>query len=234
MVRLALAVTLTAGLASAAVLIDNFNTTQTLSVSGPGVNPQTSSTGVATGVDSIGGNRGISLTRTGGAGTATINVNTPVGVLAYGNDSDSDSNAIVIWDGDQNGTVNATGLGGLSLSEGGLNSALRLLVRSDLISPITVTVYTDAANFASRTVNAPGGGTHLPFTEFILLFNSFSATGTPDFGNVGAVTMGISGPQSFDLQVSLLEAVSTVPEPSTWALFGLGATALMLGRVRKS
>jgi hypothetical protein len=213
------------------VLIDNFNTTQTLTVSGGGANPVTSSNGVATGVDAIGGNRAINLTRTSGAGVATINVNSPASVLAYGNDSDAESNATVIWDGDTNNTLNTTGLGGLSLTESGANNALRILVRSDLVVPITVTVYTDGSNFAARTVNSPGGG--LPFTEFFLLFSSFTATGSPDFANVGAVTMDVSGPQSFDVQVSLLEAINSVPEPSTWGLFGLGIAALTAGRLRK-
>lgn len=224
----------TALAASAApILIDNFDTSQTLSVAAGGVNPTSVQGFVATGANSIGSLRDVVLTRTSGLGAMDFIVNEVgvEGVAQYNSSSAAAGNALLIWDGNGNGLVDPTGLGGVDLTDGGLNTLVQALVRSDLISPMSMTIYTSAGNFSTFAFSSPGGGTGLPFTVFNLPFVGFVPTGTgADFSNVGAITLALTGPTGLDLQLDLL-ATSEIPEPATFLLSGTALIGLaMLGR----
>ncbi|MFN0172054.1 MAG: PEP-CTERM sorting domain-containing protein [Bryobacteraceae bacterium] len=233
MFRLALAVTLTSGLASAAVLIDNFNTTQNLLASGV-TNPVTDSSGVATAGTSIGDSRFASITRTVGGGTASLDINSPTaGVFSVSNNNGVVSDPFVLWDGGIDGTISPTGLTGpaADLTGGGANNALRFVSSVDLSgAAVTFRFYTGSlGQFSEITQSLTGGGANL---EYLLPFAAFTATGGgADFANVGAITMGITGPAGVDLQMDLVETTNSIPEPATLGL--VGAALIGLAYIRR-
>lgn len=233
MFRVAVAVTLTAGLASAAVLIDNFNTTQNLVASGL-TNPVTDSSGVATAGTSIGDSRFASITRTVGGLTASIDINSPTaGVFSHSNATGVESDSFVLWDGGIDGTISPTGLTGLAsdLTGGGANNALRFVSSVD-VSDVVVTFrfYTGSLGQYSEIVQPlTGGGTNV---DYILPFAVFTSIGGgADFTNVGAITMGITGQPRMDLQMDLVETTNSIPEPATLGL--IGAALIGLAFVRR-
>ena len=217
---------------AAPILIDNFTDPQFFGVGPGGSNPLTASQGIVTGANSIGGARNITITRTSGNSFDFISTG---GIFELNLAAADAGSALVIWDGDTNNTINTTGLS-VDLTDGGTNVAFQLFSRSDLVSPVTITVYS-GANASSFTYNTPGLGFGLvPFTETFLYFSNFTTiAGTgADFTNVGAITLFIDSSAlsraGADTQIDLIGAVP-VPEPSTMLLSGLAIAAL--GFVRR-
>lgn len=147
------------------------------------------------------------------------------GVFGYG---------IVRWDGISyapnatfEGGINATGLGGVSLS--GAGSAFHLIVTSaDAGFPFTLNVFTNATDWTELTLFSSGPG------DYIIPFAAF-AGGTAhgagaDFNNVGALEAVINT-GGFATAVDLSIDIIDIPEPGTMALTGLAL--LGLGAIRR-
>jgi hypothetical protein len=72
-------------------------------------------------------------------------------------------------------------------------------------------------------------------TSSFVAFGNLFATGTDDFSEVSAMQLGWDGSATGNVNV-VIEGVGVVPEPSTWALLGLGVLvtgAAILRRRRK-
>ena len=256
---LALAALLATTLSAAPVVIDTFASTQGLVSVGPGTqaNPLSNDAGVSSS-SSLGGARNIGVTRVAGDGFDFVNVST--NLFEMNSAAADNATGKIIWDGDTNGTVNAaTGLGGVDLTAGGLNTGLRLRARSDVTGTIYITIFTSATSYSTVALTLPGQGFgSTPFTEFFLPFATFAlganatvtsngvgfnlltATGTANFTSVTAITLLVdgTGPNSagLDTQIQLLQAdtESSVPEPMTLALAGAGLGVLGILRRRRA
>jgi len=223
-------------LSATPIVIDHFNDTQGLSVSGLGANPLSVTNGVSA-PSALGGARFITLTRIAGVGTASININSPSpSVFNQSNDAVADSDSLTLWDGGVDGTISPAGLGA-DLTGGGVNNQLHFRANVDLLSGVTATFrfYTAFLSTYSEVVQTLTGG-GADFDYFIPFANMTNFGGGATFSNVGAITMLISGPARMDLQMDLLETTSdqNVPEPMTFGLVGSALAGLALLRRRAS
>lgn len=93
---------------------------------------------------------------------------------------------------------------------------------------MTLTAYTDGANFSTATVALPGSVP--PQQSLTVLFTDFAVAGGTgaDFTNIGAFSLYIDGSATPALTVVL---DSVVPEPSTDSLLLFGI--LMLASIRR-
>ena len=97
-----------------------------------------------------------------------------------------------------------SGLGGLDLTEGGANVALRLIIGADQNNGIaTMTVYTDAANYSRAAVPIPNTVTGAADAKIYIRLQDFvtAAGNGADFTNVGAVQLEIEGVAAVDGQI---------------------------------
>lgn len=221
---------LAASLQAAPIVIDSFSTSQTISGTAGGANPQVTASGLAA-PDALGGNRYVEFTRTLGTGVNGVSINqSNSGILEFSTGPNDAGTALLKWDGTTGAALSGTGLGGVDLTSGGTNSLLRVLSRADLAgATVTVSVYTDAANFSTATFGlTPTGFGATPFTVNDLSFAGFVATGGTgaNFANVGAVTLFLNGSAvaGLDAQLDLVAADTTsdVPETSSFILCGSG------------
>jgi hypothetical protein len=217
--------------AQAGQLIDDFSTSQTLmhdlTTGDGGLSSQT-----LLSANIIGGYRDIFVEKYGVLGDdgftgVSLGVNGAApGKLAFASDPGQNGIGIVRWDGshfDSFATIDATGLGGINLALDGNAFHLKVL-SADLNFPFTMTAYTDGSNFSSLTVTSTGPGDYyIPFAAFA----GGAVTGTGvNFSNVGALQAIINtGGLVKDVDVQL-DIVSTVPEPMSLALVGVGLLGL--------
>ncbi|EMI45206.1 beta strand repeat-containing protein [Rhodopirellula sp. SWK7] len=138
------------------------------------------------------------------SGSASFEVVTGSNQLVLSNGGDVEGTMLVQYDGvDSDGgglVLDHTGLGSVDLTDGDSESGLQIAIRSDTVitSGLIVTVYTDASNSSSATIDLPdnfAAGTPL---ELFIAFDDFvTATGTgADFTNVGAVEAFVDGVNS--------------------------------------
>lgn len=141
------------GLTAAPILIDNFSTDQFFGVGPGGANPISNSQGASTGANSIGGARNATITRLSGSNFNFINLSG--GILEFNTAASDTGTGLILWDGGTD-NVNSFGLGNTDLTGSGTNDRFRLLVRSDLVAPVTIVVYTSATDYSTASFNLPG------------------------------------------------------------------------------
>lgn len=203
--------------ASAAVLIDSFDTPQ-----GPFVvNSGTPNGGnEVAGGGIIGGAREVWINHAGGPGNSDLNITG--GIFFISNDFGTSSTVNIIWDG-----VGSTGLGGEDLTAGGAMGIAVEVLLSDLGGTLDLTLTDTFAATQSSQIVLPAVGTP---TTFTFLFGAFAGV---DLTSVDKIQLDISGPGALDVGLDFLE--TSVPEPGTMALIGLGFVALgVRRRMRKS
>ena len=102
----------------------------------------------------------------------------------------------VVYDGDDNDgdTLSATGLGGLDLTDAGVNTAIKVRIRADQAGAnLRLRLFTDATHFSdSQPLNFAIPGTNVD-TDAIFYFEDFvagaGAAGAASAANVGALQM---------------------------------------------
>jgi hypothetical protein len=214
-----------ASVAQAAIVIDPFTAEQYLEIFAEPIGPRTASDSLnPAGV--LGGERDIVLERTsnnGGGVAGDISLSF-VGAVAYASDVATTGRALIVYDGvDADAAINFTGLGGVDLTEGGLNDRFDVGVASDLGSSMVITVYTDATHYSTATIPVPADPTYT-FHVSQLPFASFTPAGPGGgavFTSVGAITVAIDGSiAATDVLVNYFVVTGEippqeVPEPPT-------------------
>lgn len=212
---------------SSAIVIDDFDNgavSMTRSAVGTSTSHQTGSLS-----HMLGGHRDIKLSVTSvliPLTSSDIEVATSFGLLSFSNDAKVKGKMEVLWD------ANGSGLGGLDLTDGGLDDKLKVeYLFSDLGSSLTFVV-TDMLNNSSKMTLATLSGASVQQFPFID-FTPVAAT-SADFTNVKAVKLTLDAPTSGDYIIDLIATASPNPEPTTatLGLMGLLATALVGHRRR--
>ena len=194
-----------------AVLIDDYSATSQ-SVTADSGNPTNTSFSPASEV--VGGERDIEVTNTVGLGQITVLVDPVAETLSIGSLGNGEGTALLQYDGtDGSIALDATGLSSVSLTGDATGTtpdpAAGLIVstRSDAAGEtLTVTVYTDAANSSSTTINVPLNvletvETFVPFSSFVVA----SGTGA-DFTDVGAIEASVTLAVDSDVIASIVES----------------------------
>ena len=221
-------------LQAAPIIIDAFDTTvHFASVGFGGPNPVVATHGTFTAAgESIGLARNITVNRATGDGNDSVNVGG--GNFNLNLSAADTGTGVIIWDGGTNSTVDH-GFS-IDLTDGGTNTQIQTTVRSDLIAPVIITIFSGAGNWSTFTFNSPGLGFAAPFTLLTIPFTSFGVVGGTgaNFTNVTSITILVDGTAvaGLDFQMNFLEA-NGVPEPGTFALMGLALTGFGLIRIRR-
>lgn len=232
---LAMVAPLLASQSSAAVIIDGFTTYQAVTASGPpaGFKSANSSTLAP---EAIGGERDLYVERTSAnSGTVAMEVaSSGAGIASYSSGLRTSGNGLIVWDGVDGGpAVVPTGLGGLDLTQGGLNTAFRLSRTSDLGGFIRINVYEDASHISEALISVPADPT-FTFLPVDVPFSSFAPIGSgggANFANIGALSLFLNGGTAgTDMGVETFVAVPEAsPILAATSLLGLAA----LGWIRR-
>jgi hypothetical protein len=213
----------TALLAHPGLVVDSFDAADMLSASGTPAGPKTALSSIAAVGSVLGAERDAVLSRTGAnAGPVEMDVNTSItGALYYASGSLTTGTLLLTYDGNDNdaATLAPTGLGGIDLTGGGIDTAFHIVATSDLGAPLTLTVFTSALSCSSATLPIPADAS-FTFASFVLPFAAFASdpgcSGAADFTNVGAITLRLDGSTpAVDLALDLLETIgNSTPTPT--------------------
>lgn len=220
----AIATGLAAATANASILIDSFETTQTCLANS--ASPNVSNTVNGAGI--IGSEREMFADWIMGANDVQEIANSSNdGYLNFNLGADTAGMGKIVWDGPDNntGVFDPTGLGGVDLTDGGVDSQLTVrIVFDDLPISLRFRVYSDAANYSEYYLMAPGGifgaiDVPIPYASF----NVAGGAGA-DFTNVGAIELGLFPDMAAtDVQIDFIQ--TDVPSPAPLALAGLAGLA---------
>ena len=190
-------------------LIDDYSLT-TQSVTADSGTPTNTASALAS--EAIGGERDIEVVRTGG-GQVTVFVDANADTLSIGSLGLGTGTALIQYDGTDNSTaLNATGLGGVSLTGNApgavLDPGAGLVVqtRADQAGEqLFITIYTDAGNASITQIDVPQEPTPV---ETFVLFSSFTTHlgSGADFNNVGAIEASQTISADTDVVVSIAES----------------------------
>ena len=220
------------------LVIDPFNSYQSLSTAGPPAGVKTAFSSISDPVV-LGGERDVWLSRnSANSGSVSVDVNGSfTGALAYASSPATTGNAVISYDGaDGVSGLNYTGLGGIDLTQAGANYGLALGTTSDNGASALFTIYTDATHYSTYTVPVASDFT-FTFTRYFVNFNDFvpaGGAGGVDFTNVGAITIGLDGNTNPGTDIGVDYFLATVPEPSGSLLILASGMILLLKRPHSS
>ena len=173
----------------------------------------------------IGGERDLFVQLTS---TATgISLDVPASalqLLEFSASATATGSRVVSWDGFDGdaATLNPTGLGGVDLTQSGINTGFLLQIGADQSdAQLQVTIHTDGANSSSQTVTLPN--TAGPANQLIFMpisgFSVASGTGG-DFSNIGALEFEIlQGSTAVDGQIDFVSMVGPTIITANFANF---------------
>ena len=205
--------------ANAGILIDSFETTQSCTANM--ASPSDASALAGPGI--IGGEREMFADWMMGANDVQEIANSSSdGLLSFSLGADTAGMGKLIWDGPDNSTAvfNPLGLGGVDLTDGGVDDRLVVaVVFDDLPASLRFRVYSDAANYSQYYLMLPGGifgavSLEIPYAAFATVAGSGA-----DFSNVGAIELGIF-PDMEATDISI-DSIETAPTPGSLALAGV-------------
>jgi PEP-CTERM motif-containing protein len=199
--------------AAAPITIDDFTTVQSLLSGADGI---VDGGGILGGQrDVLNNNTAMSFTAAGGVGT----------VLA---DSTTDGFTLLTYDGDDaSASINANLLGGVDLTDSSTNSRIVLNVLSvGGTADANIRIYSNALfSELSIPISAPG----------VVAYPFASLLGSADESNVTAIQIRVNLDPDENIKLSSVVAdadLAAIPEPSTFALLGLGLCGLVVWRKR--
>lgn len=193
--------------------IDGFSTFQTVTAAPP---PVSSEANTLTDSSVLGGERDMYVELTESTNpVSAVSLVTSGGNLYVASGPGATGNVKIVWDGtDGNArTVNATGLGGVDLTESNGNTMTGIALTSGADHPdaaIKLRIYTDANNWTEFTTLVPESRGGEAAGQAIFNFDDVptgqSGQGA-DFSNVGALELTFEGVTAVDAQVSLIGLV---------------------------
>jgi hypothetical protein len=217
------------------VLIDDFNAYQFLSLSG-GPSGYKSGFGALSAGGILGGEREVHLERlSGNSGSVSADVNGSfTDAVSFASSPATAGRSLFTYDGgDGLFGVNPIGLGGIDLTEGGLNNGFMVNATSDLGATLRLSVFTDADHYSTRSflISADPSFTFTNYFNSWATFTAGGSLGGADFTNVGAITVELDGSMVPGTDVGIDFFASVVPEPSS--MITLLTAGLVLGCRRR-
>lgn len=197
------------------LIIDSFQTTQTVTADPPAPSSDGSTLGFSDETEALGGERDLFAELTSGVGTVELAVNAfnLLPVMQFNTSSGVNGRAVVTWDGDDNDAspTPAMGLNGRDLTQGGLNTGIAMRLGIDSAGAgqtINIALYQgNSGNVSTASAPIPvtdgtaSGFLFIPFTDF---------TGPVSPNNVDAIQMSlnaVSTGASADGQVDVIGVV---------------------------
>lgn len=175
-------------------VIDSFDSTLQIARANSR-SPYAASTAAA--AEAIGGFRKLMATLDQPFGTVTLAANDPDSGpdrLDFSATSTATGSRRVTWDGSGGAPeiTNFVGLGGIDLTNGGLNSGITLRINADKAGAVTLRLFTDADNSSAASIPFPDtlGGVTAVFLPFTSLATTAGAGAT--LTNLGAIQIDIS------------------------------------------
>lgn len=180
--------------------------------------------------DFLGDERDVVLTKTSGPplNFVSYSVNGTPSALDYSAATDCLGSLLVEWDGAGEGD----GVLGMGLSEDLSNEVgWEFRAKQDHPAVYTLRFYSSAADYYEKVWSV---GVSAAYVNYSAGVGSFTATGTPDWASIKAVTFLIDGPElDLDVSVDYLQQTTSIPEPGTLALLGSGLALVVRRRRRK-
>ncbi len=166
--------------------------------------------GSASNASIVGGERDVRLTYTSGIQDVQLDIIPSISTLSFSSNLQVLGNVLLQYDGvDGTGTLNATGLGGITLNGTDSRAGIQLSTRGDNAGGTAVVrVYTSATNFSTSTVNIPAQTTPEPiFVPFSSFTTGVGAAAAADFNSVGAIEVLINGVVELQATVTVVQSL---------------------------
>ena len=149
-------------------------------------------------VDAVGFERDLIVELTSGGAGEFVQLDSQLGRLLITSTTNAQGEFTVVYDGDDDDgdTLNPIGLGGIDVTNSGVNTAIKVRIRADQAGAnLRIRAFTDATHFSdSQPLPFPIPGTNVD-TDAIFYFSDFQAgtgaAGVADATDIGALEMSV-------------------------------------------